>query len=193
MYFPQMVSLIIAGGMTAQAQQPEWDFSFPSTVSPSRSPTGTVIVSFHDLGANTDGRGDYEFMFVEGLQSWRALLSKDRLPAPGPVDGNFFVNDYIGSNVSDCLVAQSRSGQFSLMSLTQLLASQGANSAPVGHGSIFESPNNSHFYLTCLRWIGNDAIDVSVRGYTDETRESIREFAYSFRYSRRSGTLERVR
>jgi len=109
-----------------------------------------------------------------------------------PSGENFFVNDYIGSNVTDCLVSQIGADRLSLASLTEQLARQGRNAAGGRLASIAESPDNSHFYLTCRRWISNDVIEISIRGYTDESQETIREFAHGLRYVRSSHSFETV-
>lgn len=194
MYSRLILLCALVGCTNADAQRPQWDFSFPSAVSQSRSPGGTLVVSYYDSGESPDGGHDYEFS-VRGLSGRREagfvfLRSVNGSWSPG--GENFFVNDYIGSNVTDCLVSQSDADRLSLVSLTELLASQRQNGPGDRLASIAESPDNSHFYLTCRRWIGNDAIAVSVRGYTDETPESIREFAYNLRYVRSSRRLERV-
>ena len=194
MYSRLILLCALIGCTTADVEGPQAqrDFSFPSAVSESRSPAGTMVLSYHDPGENPDGAHGYEFI-VRGRSGTRQggfvfLRSVNGSWSPG--GENFFVNDYTGSNVTDCLVPQSDMGRFSLVSLTQLLANQRRNGAQDRLASIVESPDNSHFYLTCRRWIDNDVIEVSVRGYTDESRETVREFAYNFRYVRPSRSLE---
>lgn len=192
---PRLVLLCALVGCTdADAQRPQWDFSFPSASSSSRSPAGALVVSYYDPGENQDGGHDYEFI-VRGPSGRREagfVFLRSVTGSWSPGGENFFVNDYIGSNVTDCRVSQTDVDMLSLVSLTELLASQRQNGAGDLLASIAESPDNSHFYLTCSRWIANDTVEVSVRGYTDETRESIREFAYDLRYVRSSQRLERV-
>jgi hypothetical protein len=194
MYLRLILLCALIGCTDADAQRPRWDFSFPSASTSSRSPAGALVVSYYDPGENQDGGHDYEFI-VRGPSGRREagfVFLRSVTGSWAPSGEHFFVNDYIGSNVTDCLVSQTVADRLSLVSLTELLASQRQNGAGNQLASITESPDNSHFYLTCSRWIGSDAIKVSVRGYTDETRESIREFAYDLRYVRPSRRLERV-
>lgn len=130
---------LMADGDGPQAQ---WDFSFPSAVSESRSPAGAMVLSYHDPGENPDGAHGYEFI-VRGRSGTRQggfvfLRSVNGSWSPG--GENFFVNDYTGSNVTDCLVPQSETGRFSLVSLTQLLANQGRSNIISGSRVSFSFP-----------------------------------------------------
>lgn len=100
-----------------------------------------------------------------------------------PSGRSAYVNNYIGSNATDCLIVRVNVGPVRIDSITRMLFG----------GRIVRSPNvlppetpaNSHFYLSCKGWDSEDAADVDLSGRTDAGGT----FSYEFKYNVKEKTL----
>ena len=72
-----------------------------------------------------------------------------------PNSKRFFVNNYKESNLSDCEI-------ISVISRNRLSV---AHALTKEKGAILRGNDDSHLYITCLSWIGPDAVLVSAKGY----------------------------
>lgn len=90
-----------------------------------------------------------------------------------------FVNDYQGSDTADCVVPFLMGDNERFTSLTKILI-ENKDSGPVDVQGIKppETPDNSHYYLTCSKWINETVIAVELRGVTLAGGE----FRYEFRF-----------
>lgn len=145
-------------------------FSFPSGSARSSSVSGALVASYKDPGVDEDGIHAYRFSIynskgpeVSGFTFLRSV--EGAWSDSGDV---LFVNNYIGSNVTDCLVLEAESNQFRFESLTNILNNK-IQSGPMGDLNIKppENPNNSHYYLTCDGWLDGHSLKVTLSGTTD--------------------------
>jgi hypothetical protein len=168
-----LVAVLVAGflastrcGLAATATP--MDFTYPGSPARVNSPSGNlsvVVKKKEDKGAPglrmlilEDGSGKalaaYEFdRRVEG--QWSS--SGTRL----------FFNDYEGSDTVDCFIPVLSAGRWSFRSLTEIL-NHSKSSGPVDVPGIKppETPENSHYYLRCTRWVDADVIAVDLHGVT---------------------------
>jgi hypothetical protein len=156
--------------VSASAESELNSFEFPSKIMKVPSSSGALIASYADPGADEDGVHNYRFSILNSKRQELAGFTFLR-----SVDGSWydssdrlFVNNYIGSNTTDCFFLKIKGIQVNLQSLTGVLVSR-KGSGPVGVSGIKppENPNNSHYYLRCDGWIGKDLLRVTLTGTTD--------------------------
>ena len=87
------------------------------------------------------------------------------------------VTDWIGSNVADCYLVDVAKPE-SVFSVTSAVP------------SLPESPDNSHFYVSCKNWEGSRKIKVEVSGHTDESDSH--EFDYRFVFDVNTHRMRRL-
>lgn len=169
------------------------DFSFPSSIASSRSPVRHLVASYQDHGGNASHVHEYQFLITDASRRTLASFFFSRsIEGTWSSDGrDIFINNYIGSNLNDCLISDTSRGRFSLVGLTRLLMQRGISRGRTA-SHISENPDNSHFSLTCSRWLTNGGIEVSVQGYVDTVASFGREFSYRLRFSPETGTFRRL-
>jgi hypothetical protein len=86
------------------------------------------------------------------------------------------VTDWIGSNVADCYVIDTVRPEKKI-SVTEKLP------------KLAENVGNSHFYVSCQRWVGSKTIVVEASGHTDYAPSH--EFAYHFTLDLVTGAVTR--
>lgn len=167
-------------------------FSFPSITAPvNESPSGRFSASYTSDSRETDG-GPTSRLLVRNLRgSVVAELSFDRsVGGHWSQSDSLFVNNFIGSNLVDCLVMDVDKRQPALVSLLDVL--QRARRPGTPAGIVAESPDTAHFYLSCQRWMDENAVAVRISGYTDFELGSGQPFEYQLVYDVRSGGFTRA-
>jgi hypothetical protein len=143
---------------------PARDFTYPGSAPMVRSPTGKLSITV----ARRSDDDPWQLRLFRGAQIV-GTHEFDRW-----VDGNWspsgrsvFVNDYEGSDTFDCLIPETRLRRSGFLSLATILQNN-PSSGPVGVRSVKppETPRNSHYYLTCQKWVDDTHIDVRLEGIT---------------------------
>ena len=164
--------------------QPAYAVEFPGRVEVAPSPSSAFELTYTDPGANEDGIHVYTLKLV----SRRNTYSKTLLTFTRSVDVSwspegawFYVNNFIGSNVSDCVIGNAEDASFGTVSVTAAVFD--AHSRPAGVPPPPETPANSHFNLSCKIWGSNKDLFFDLVGMTDA--------GGSFSYKYRIGLLDR--
>jgi len=190
--FAFLLSWLMGVGSGAAISPPSaFDFSFPSAdVRSARSLS--LSVSYDGGSRLAGGVREYGFSLADhhGRKIGEFAFTRSVDGSWSPEGDGVFVNNYEGSNLVDCLIL-ARRGRPRLVSLIDLLRRRGAvTEQGIAALGIPESPENSHFYLACERWLSNDTVEVSIRGYVDTVTDFGREFSYSYRVSTVEGIFE---
>lgn len=190
-----LLTFALSLGEAGNGRGNDVDFTFPSSVGTARSTTGSLVVGYRDPGEDRDGVHEYEFRILDrvGRLLARVPFTRSVEGSWSPDGNNVAVNNYIGSNIADCLISKrSRSG-LSLLSVTNLLSGPVNSRRWTDVLRIPEGPENSHFYVTCVRWENRNSVEISVAGYTDTQADFGREFSYRLRFAPSSQSFERIR
>jgi len=167
--------ILLAAALSAQAP-----VTFPGPQTSVQSPTSRARVYYVDLGANENGQ-NLSLRFDPG--NGRPIILKwfGRSVDVGstPSGARFFVNDYIGSNLADCLIIRPERTGVRGVSLMRLIARS--------QGRPRETPDNSHYSVHCDGWVSDTVMAGMVGGHTDETNSH--DFEYAFRYDAASGRI----
>jgi hypothetical protein len=166
----------------AGARPNRHSFTFPGKPASVSSQSGALSARYSDPGVNPDGIHEDRFSIADAngrelvgfsfLRSVRGAWSADK--------DTLFVNNFTGSNDSDCLVTRTSNETVRLVSLTDILIND-PHSGPVEVGKIKppENPGNSHYYLRCEKWLSPSMIAVILDGHTDAGGY----FKYQFHYN----------
>jgi hypothetical protein len=172
------------------------DFVFPSRDRHAVSPSNSLAVTYQDPGINSDGIHEYRLVVSDARGAALATLSFTRsVEGSWSPDGRrLILNNYIGSNLNDCLITRPNRRSPALVSITSLLRRRGNSSAPHARTitTIPEGPENSHFSLTCSRWIDNNTVEILIAGYVDAEPNFGHEFRYRLRFSPATETFRRI-
>jgi hypothetical protein len=180
-----IAALWLGASNTACAENTSNWFKFPSKTTRSASASGTLVASYKDPGADEDGVHAYRFSISDSegreLSGFTFLRSVEG--AWYDSSDTLFVNNFIGSNLTDCLVLRGAPDQFKLESLTDLLINK-KRSGPMTDPVIKppENPNNSHYYLKCDGWLDDHSLKLTLAGTTDAGGD----FRYSFVFDTRT-------
>ncbi len=91
-----------------------------------------------------------------------------------PAGHRFFLVDGMGSNITDCLVETPDRDGVVQLDLTSVIRHSEGPLRPS------ETPNRSHYYLECRRWIGQNQVEGTISGRTDD--KPFHAFCVRFRY-----------
>jgi hypothetical protein len=141
------------------------------------SPTSAARLYYVERRRRADGQGEFPVMLDDGRGHRSLLLIMDRSAAVAwsPGGKRFFIDNYEGSNITDCYVVRPTGTGVKGVSLISI-----TNRAP-GHPTGLERPIVSHYYVTCGRWISDTQLSGAIRGHTDESGGG-HEFNYPFLY-----------
>lgn len=178
-----MSGLALAAAAALAAEAPPV-VEFPGPRTSVQSPASSARVYYVDLGANESGQ-NLSLRFDPGDGRPIVLKWFGRSVAAGwsPTGARFLVNDYIGSNLADCLIVRPAHGGVRGVSLLRIAARS--------PGRPPETPANSHYALLCDRWLSDTVVEGSVGGHTDSRRSH--DFDYPFRYNAATGRLDWIR
>lgn len=189
-----ILALVLTFQICGRAGANDVDFAFPASRSASHSPAGNYWAGYRDTHTTADGIHEYEFSITDRagrtFGNFIFTRSVEGAWAPGGLD--IFVNNFIGSNLADCLISRRSQSTLLLESMIGLLTRGGAGRNAMSRLGITESPENSHYALTCSRWLDNETIEVAIQGYVDTEVDFGREFDYRLRYSLNTGNFERI-
>ena len=177
---------------TSTLQNADHSFSFPSETGASSSPSGALVASHVDPGPDQYGIHEYRLSISDRNGKPLETLAFTRSVAGSwaPRSDSLFINNYVGSNLTDCLVTLGDERRLELVSLTRQLLAQDGDTDNRNKLGISYSPDNSHFYLVCNGWIDASTLDVALTGYEDAGRNIGPQFSYRFRYLVRDQSFE---
>jgi hypothetical protein len=135
---------------------------FPISKIPATSPNGKFSIVNED---NEEEPNHVLYIKDNKLKTRNKILYYNRHVAVlwSVNSKRFFINNYKESNLSDCEI-------FSVISSNTLSV---AHALTKEKGAILRGNDDSHLYITCLSWIGSDAVLVSARGYDGRRSGSI--------------------
>ena len=162
---------LVLAALPASAAEPAFDFpGTPAAPSPSRA----LIATYRQTAPDSTDQFRFSVQDADGKEvaGLNFLRSVDGHWSRGD---NLFVNNRVGSNVSDCLVM--KSGK--LDSLSGAL--DNPQNIPADADWIRPSKlgKDTHFYLTCEKWDKDEAVDVVIDGHIDFAGKP---FHYLLRY-----------
>src|SRR3954453_14084356 len=152
-----------------------------------QSPPSPARVFYVEMGADSGGQ-NLSLRCDPGRGRPVLLKRFDRSVDIGwsPLGTRFLVNDYIGSNLADCLVVRPAGGGVRGISLRRAIRrSPGRPRAP-------ETPWDSHYYVHCYRWLSDTIIAGVVAGHTDEPASGPNHphaFEHAFRFDAATGRI----
>ncbi|HTJ65129.1 MAG TPA: hypothetical protein VL899_15105 [Alphaproteobacteria bacterium] len=162
------VVVVLGNAATAMAQNNPEPTAFPGPVSSVKSPASAARVYYTDPGPDADGIHKYKLMFrdAKGHETLLDSFIRSVEIQWSPSGTQLFVNDYIGSNIADCLIVQATVEPLKPVSLQDLVVkSPGRPSAP-------ETPDQSHYAALCKRWVTDTRLAGSVSGHVDGGRDA---------------------
>jgi hypothetical protein len=178
--FSLVAGLVFVAPAAAGSSGP-WraDFDYPGSPALLRSPTRQASLVLES--SPTDASGLTERRLTLRDADGKAITQYDfdrRVDGRwSPSGRSIFLNDYQGSNVADCLLPYRQGDKVGFVSLAAILREKG--SGPVGSDDKpTETPDNSHYYLTCRSWLGEGSVAVELSGRTDAGGE----FSYAFKF-----------
>jgi hypothetical protein len=161
-------------------------FEFPGSSSKSSDAHGRMVVAYRRLKDTPYGGQIYQFRLSDTKHHVLDEFNFERSVAgawgPNPID--LYVNNYIGSNITDCLVLMDEDGKISFRSLTAKLDGP-ENSKALSDLKIPKSTVANHFYLTCAGWLPGGWLALRVKGDMDDGTK----FAQSLVFSRSTGSI----
>ena len=147
--------------------------TFPGLFGRVRSPSSSAEVFYCQHGEEP---GDYKLKFMDssGRIFFLEYFQRSVDVVWSPAGTRFFVTDYVGSNITDCIVARPQRGRVRGVTLTGII------SRTAGHPTGAESPERAHYYVHCDRWLSDRLVEGEIDGHTDEAR--MYDFHYPFLY-----------
>jgi hypothetical protein len=135
--------------------------TFPGLQTSVRSPSSSARVFYQEMGADEGGQ-NLSLRVNSGRGRPIQIKRFDRSVDIGwsPSGQHFLVNDYIGSNLADCLIVRPGRQGVRGISLMRVIARS--------RGRPRETPDNSHYYVHCDGWASPTIIRGVVAGHTDE-------------------------
>lgn len=156
-------------------------FAYPGSPVSVKSPSGRAELTVNTLPPDKNGLGGRVLsLSVEAGRTAQYRFDRRIDGQWSPSGQIIFLNDYQGSDVVDCLIPYRSDKEWTFESLTEILL-KNKYSGPVTTPGIKppETTNNSHFYLTCTRWISEKLLEVRLRGITLAGGE----FLYNFKFN----------
>ena len=156
---------------------------YPSFAAHSVSPDRRVRVSLVRYGDQVSGPA-YAFKLHRRIGPSILLLKFDRSAGVlwAPDSGAIAINDYAGSDNSDCIIFSDLS-RLDRTSLSEVISRQKlprrAN----------ESFNEAHYYVRCLKWQSPSVVEGTLSGHTDAAPQ--REFKYEFVFDKKTQRIMR--
>jgi hypothetical protein len=153
--------------------------TFPGQIKEVLAPNSKMRVFYVDPGENEDGihlyslRLEYPSGRVDTLDTFMRSAE-----VSWSLSGHdLFVNDFVGSNVAECMVVTPSSKGTKSQSITRILSRAHVR-------EVSEHLKGDHVYVTCSNWNSPTEIHVEMRGDKFPDR-----FEHHFTYDLMSGTL----
>ena len=155
--------------------------TFPGPQRSVQSPASPARVFYLDMGMDEGGQ-NLSLRFDPGHGPPILLKRFDRSVDIGwsPSGRRFLVNDYIGSNIADCLIVRPEGAGVRGLSLIRAIARS--------PGRPRETPANAHYYVHCNGWTSDTIVDGVVGGHTDKAGGGY-GFEHRFRYDSATGRI----
>jgi hypothetical protein len=156
-------AVVLGSTTTATAQNNAKPTVFPGSVTSVKSPSSDARIYYTDPGPDADGIHKYKLTIrdAKGHETLLDTFIRSVMVLWSPSGNQLFVNDYIGSNIADCLIVQTAVEPLKPVSLQDLVVkSPGRPSAP-------ETPDQSHYAALCKRWVTDTRLAGSVSGHVD--------------------------
>jgi len=184
----RVLKLIAAIGLLLLLGSPSWAeppiVNYPVTRAPLRSPASGPEVLFKDFGLQPDGIHDLRLLLrrpggrVEPLHSFMRNVDVSWAP-----NGRWlFISDAVGSNLAECLVADTSGGTVRKRSMTEAITKI---AAPTFRRQLL---HGDHVYVACTRWLSPRQVEVRMYGDLFPNR-----FDHRFVYDVRTGSLRSAR
>lgn len=185
LFFARWGAIVLVVGAVqggALAAQDPLTATFPGPTKTLSAPGSRAQLFYVDPGENKDGLHLYSLRlrYSSGRVDWLDVFERSVDVAWSPSGAHLFVNDYVGSNVSDCLAVSPSERGTRGVSLTGVLRR-------AGRPEVTRALKGDHVYVTCAGWEAATKVRVEMRG--DVFPET---FAYAFVYDLKSGTLTSV-
>jgi hypothetical protein len=150
----------VAGASAQDGAEPT---SFPGPVTSVKSPNSDARVYYTDPGPDRQGVHQYKLMFRDpkGRETLIDSFIRSVEVEWSPSGRQLFVNDYIGSNIADCLIVRTSDEPLRPISLQDLVIKS------PGHPTAPETPDQSHYAALCKRWVSDTRLAGSVSGHVD--------------------------
>lgn len=180
--------LCVPSTASLAADQPLSPITFPGNITSTTSPSGHYEVRIRRI-LDQYGEPAYTLSVRDPSHNIRQnILTFDRsvvLKWRPNADG-FFLTNYAASNFTDCLVAipkySDKNGRMvELRSMIERISRRHQLHIPY-------NIENSHYYVTCDDWSGDDRILISLSGRRDE---DAKEFSYELKYDVARDIVER--
>ena len=159
--------------------------AFPGPQRSAQSPNSPARVFYVEMGADEGGQ-NLSLRFDSGRGRPILLKRFDRSVDIGwsPSGQRFLVNDYIGSDIADCLIVRPIDGEVRGISLIRIVARS--------RGRPRETPEDAHYYVHCSNWLSDNIVGGVVGGHTDEAHTRPMHpysFEHQFQYDTATGRL----
>lgn len=180
---PQKMLALIAASAAILAADPTATlgaFSFPSAQSRSLSPSGSLLVKYTDPGPNADGIHEYDFTVASqgGRKIGGFTFTRMVQGAWSPSDA-LYVNNYIGSNMTDCLTTTASKYASHLSSVTKAIRKNiRRGHATIQNKSLKRALNSEHSYVTCSSWLGKNTVKISIKAIDDSGKNYSEEMDF---------------
>jgi len=136
-------------------------------------------VFYVDPGENQDGIHEYSLRlrYPGGHVDTLDTFTRSAEVSWSPSGERLFVNDFVGSNVAECLIITASREGTKIQSATRILSRAHIP-------EISEHLKGDHVYITCSNWLSSTQLHIEMQG--DKFPEG---FEYHFTYDLRSGKL----
>jgi hypothetical protein len=166
-------SAAVAVGNHLVKARDSYRMTFPAAITKFPSHAGGVELLYEDPGPNQYGIHEYRLKArFQDTAVVRDMLIFTRSVevAWAPARNIAFVNNFIGSNLSDCMIVNLTTPHLQTLSVSKLLFAQRKTGQPK------ETSGNAHFNLSCGTWTSSR----SLSGYLLRRTDAGQEFSYRY-------------
>jgi hypothetical protein len=162
------LAVVLGTVAVASAQDVTEPTAFPGPVTSVKSPTSDARVFYADPGADAAGVHQYKLMLrdAKGHETLLDSFIRSVEVQWSPSGRQLFVNDYIGSNIADCLIVRAAEEPVRPVSLQDLVVKS------PGHPTAPETPDQSHYAALCKNWVTDTRLAGSVSGHVDDGHDA---------------------